>query len=1142
MAVGVATPPHGAADRIRLEAIVPLLVSRAFAFRPWSQPRSVTGRQGRAGVNDPGTLLWSDLVWLRRFVDGTTPDANGTIRPSGFDGLLAAIGDDPAVLAGRRLVYDVDADLLDPRPGTLASGADRAQVAALLATADLVTVSSETLRARLADHVPHERLAVLPSAPPLIRRPAGAQQVRHAVPVVGVIDTLDGPGGIEAWLPAVARVRAEGLPLRLVRLADPVAPEIDGFDEVLRADEGTGAWLDALDAMAPDIVLAPSLGDRFAAACTDLAWAEATAAGAAVIASGSPAGPYRALLDGGDARLASDPRDVAANLSALVRSPSARAELVAGAQRSVLARPSGDQVGELWADAFRRATEREPRCRSLDGEAAFSRRRSRRGALGGVSLPGGATRRGDSFGLVGLADPAGMAAALDAAARIEPAPVEIVLAGPEAALAAVERDVRDMPAAQIAVRLVAVPDLAPPGAALAAAVAVTRADWLGILDATAELHRDGVRELLDAARANGLDALYGQLLVAGADGTVQRSSDWPPSCGGFHDATLIVSGEAARALPPSAEAETGSAVLDWLLRLMEAGCRTGSTETLVARWLPSAARTMRIASTGAAVPYADGGEDRLLGIVGGAQDRSSTSDELAKGISDWTTRYHLSRLRGNIVGSVAFPSGARVIDVGAGTGTIARSLGERGLEVVALEGSFDRARVAAVRCADLPSVTVVHGTVGEYEAPGEFDAVVVIGVLEYSGSFSGGAAGPGAFLGRVRRLLRPGGVLVLAIENQFGLKYLQGYAEDHLARPWVGVDGYSGSRGVRTWSRRVLRGMLDEAGFPHQRWRYPFPDYKLPTVVVDERAYQGRDAAMFVDALIREPVRDFANPRTIIRDDRGAHSGMLEAGLGEDVANSFLVIASADAASLEAYAPSDGPLAWLFGDERGSRWLRRRTVVRDGEGLAVVAAEGASVVETCGLVQQRAAREAFVSGVTLEQEFKAALAEDGPAGARRVLAVWRAAVEAETRALRGAPAARQRATGQGGTAFAAPSGRPTLPGTMLDLVLSNFIRSPEGSIERIDREWCVEGEIERDVALLRALWYLASSIARGAWPGPWASATAVPQIAVELAQAAGITVDDALFERFRVAENWLQERVQRPWAVPGGPEPEAGGR
>jgi SAM-dependent methyltransferase len=1132
VAVGVATPPHGAADRIRLEAIVPLLVSRAFAFRPWSQPRSVTGRQGRPGVNDPGTLLWSDLVWLRRFVDGTTPDASGTIRPSGFDGLLAAIGDDPALLAGRRLVYDVDADLLDPRPGTLASGADRAQVAALLAAADLVTVSSETLRARLADHVPNERLVVLPSAPPLIRRPAGAQQERHAVPVVGVIDTLDGPGGIEAWLPAVARVRAEGLPLRLVRLADPVAPEIDGFDEVLRADEGTGAWLDALDAMAPDIVLAPSLDDRFAAACTDLAWAEATAAGAAVIASGSPVAPYRALLDGSDARLASDPRDVASALSELVRSPSARAELVAGAQRALLARPSGDHVGESWADAFRWAIEHEPRCPSVEGEAAFARRRARRGALGGVSLPTGAARRGHSFGLVGLADPTGMAAALDAAARVEPAPVEIVLAGPEAALAAVERDVRDMPAAQIAVRLVAVPDLAPPGAALAAAVAATRADWLGILDAAAELHRDGVRELLDAARANGLDALYGQLLVAGPDGTVQRSSDWPPSCGGFHDATLIV----------SAEAESGSTVLDWLLRLMEAGCRTGSTETLVARWLPPAARTMRIASTGAAVPYADGGEDRLLGIVGGAQDRSSTSDELAKGISDWTTRYHLSRLRGNIVGSVAFPTGARVIDVGAGTGTIARSLGERGLEVVALEGSFDRARVAAVRCADLPSVSVVHGTVGEYEAPGEFDAVVVIGVLEYSGSFSGGAAGPAAFLGRVRRLLRPGGVLVLAIENQLGLKYLQGYCEDHLARPWVGVDGYSGSRGVRTWSRRVLRGMLEEAGFAHQRWRYPFPDYKLPTVVVDEHAYQAPEAATFVDALIREPIRDYANPRTIVRDDRGAHAAMLQAGLGEDVANSFLVIASADPASLEAYAPSDGPLAWLFGDERGSRWLRRRTVVRDGEGLAVVAAEGASVVETCGLVQQRAAREAFVSGATLEQEFKEALAEDGLAGARRVLAVWRTAVEAEARALRGAPAARQRGTGQGGTAVSAPGGRRALPGTMLDLVLSNFIRSPEGPIERIDREWCVEGEIERDVALLRALWYLASSIARGAWPGPWSSATPVPQIAAELAQSAGITVDDALFERFRLAENWLQERVQRPWALPVGPEPEAGGR
>ena len=41
--------------------------------------------------------------------------------------------------------------------------------------------------------------------------------------------------------------------------------------------------------------------------------------------------------------------------------------------------------------------------------------------------------------------------------------------------------------------------------------------------------------------------------------------------------------------------------------------------------------------------YADGAEDRLLEILGRADDLSSLSDELAAQIDDWPTRYNLAR-------------------------------------------------------------------------------------------------------------------------------------------------------------------------------------------------------------------------------------------------------------------------------------------------------------------------------------------------------------------------------------------------------------------------------------------------------------------------------------------------------------------
>ena len=107
--------------------------------------------------------------------------------------------------------------------------------------------------------------------------------------------------------------------------------------------------------------------------------------------------------------------------------------------------------------------------------------------------------------------------------------------------------------------------------------------------------------------------------------------------------------------------------------------------------------------------------------------------------------------------------------------------------------------------------------------PDGFDLVLCIGVLEYAGS------DPGAFLSHLASLVRPGGALVIAIENQMGLAYWLGADEDHLGRPFVGLSGYPGDTGgIRTHSRAGLAGLLSDAGMSAQRWLYPFPTTSCP--------------------------------------------------------------------------------------------------------------------------------------------------------------------------------------------------------------------------------------------------------------------------------------------------------------------------
>jgi hypothetical protein len=64
-----------------------------------------------------------------------------------------------------------------------------------------------------------------------------------------------------------------------------------------------------------------------------------------------------------------------------------------------------------------------------------------------------------------------------------------------------------------------------------------------------------------------------------------------------------------------------------------------------------------------------------------------------------------------------------------------------------------------------------------------------------------------------------------------------------------------------------------------------------------------------VDQLVRHPATDDAAARSLLCDDRRAHQALLEAGLGREIANSFLVVAAA-AGSAPAFLPDPGVLAW----------------------------------------------------------------------------------------------------------------------------------------------------------------------------------------------------------------------------------------
>jgi len=521
---------------------------------------------------------------------------------------------------------------------------------------------------------------------------------------------------------------------------------------------------------------------------------------------------------------------------------------------------------------------------------------------------------------------------------------------------------------------------------------------------------------------------------------------------------------------------------------------------------------------GASRTYTDGAEERVLEALKSASDRSDGSDELHRLSVDWPTTYHFSPKRSNILRPFAFGPEHRILEVGAGTGVLTRHLGERGSTIIALEGDPTRARAAAMRCFDLDNVEVVCGLLEELEDPLGFDLVIVIGVLEYAGGVETGRHPHLDFLRHAAGLTREDGALLLAIENQIGLKYMLGFSEDHLAEPWSGISGYPGNPGVRTFPKAELGALIDDAGMSAQRWYYPFPDYKLPGAILAEAAYQVADATDFVDQLVGMPVRDLASPPTLFCDSRAAHRVFLDAGLGPEVANSFLVLAGRDPGGLSRWV-DDAAVAWHFSSERRRRWRRFHVVSQDGDALQLVSSairDSDSTGPADWLRHQPSKEQTYLRGRTLEQEAINACNRHDLNELQAILAGWHRTLLGHERVTSSEPEANY--------PYAPASVGRELPPEFFDVSLSNFVDTSDGSAF-VDREWRVGTGVDPMMVQFRALWYFALDLVVSGTGSPFEPTTTVNDLALRFAELTGIVVDDDTVERLLPAEAEVRAAV-----------------
>lgn len=243
--------------------------------------------------------------------------------------------------------------------------------------------------------------------------------------------------------------------------------------------------------------------------------------------------------------------------------------------------------------------------------------------------------------------------------------------------------------------------------------------------------------------------------------------------------------------------------------------------------------------------------------------------------------YHLSRVRENILNWYPFKANATGLEIGSGCGAISGLLCSRLARVVAVELSKRRADINYARHERLENLEIWVGNFNDMVFGEKFDYIILNGVFEYAMSFTEGDHPCETFLRNIRRLLKPDGVILVAIENRLGLKYFAGAPEDHTDGYFDGIRDYEGNHSVQTFSKGEWERLMKSCGLDHYRFYYPYPDYKFPREIFTDESLKVQKYGL--------PAWNFTKYRlALFREEQMADTLQAE-GIMDRFANSFLI-------------------------------------------------------------------------------------------------------------------------------------------------------------------------------------------------------------------------------------------------------------
>lgn len=281
--------------------------------------------------------------------------------------------------------------------------------------------------------------------------------------------------------------------------------------------------------------------------------------------------------------------------------------------------------------------------------------------------------------------------------------------------------------------------------------------------------------------------------------------------------------------------------------------------------------------------YSDGAvEDQLLEIA--MNYKECDYNRIIAETASWPIMYHFSNIRQNIVEWLPVTKQDRVLEIGSGCGAITGALAEKAKSVDCIELSRKRSHINAYRNQACENVKIWVGNFQDIEKNLDeiYDYITLIGVFEYADGYMQGENPYIRMLEVIKKHLAPGGRIVTAIENRLGLKYWAGCTEDHAGSYFEGLEGYTNTKGVRTFSRAEWEEMIAAVGMKAEFY-YPYPDYKFPISIYSDQ-YLPNKGELNLNSV------NFDRVRMELFDEAKVYDSLIEDGLFPVFSNSFLIL------------------------------------------------------------------------------------------------------------------------------------------------------------------------------------------------------------------------------------------------------------